>query len=226
VSGQPYRVVIADDHAPTRAHIRELLGAESDFVVCAEAADAPGAVRAAIEEGPDLCVLDIRMPGSGVAAAWEITSRLPLTHVVMLTVSRDDRDLFAALRAGATGYLLKDVDPGRLAEELRSALDGEAVIPRGLVTRLVAEFRDRSPRRRRIVAGPDEPALTSREWEILDLLRGGATTAGIADALTISPATVRSHVAGILRKLRVPDRESAVRLIEGGNDVQASIWTI
>jgi DNA-binding NarL/FixJ family response regulator len=143
----------------------------------------------------------------------------------MLTVSRDDRDLFAALRAGATGYLLKDVDPACLPEELRSALAGEAVIPRGLVTRLVAEFRDRSPRRRRIVARPAEPALTSREWEILDLLRGGATTARIAEELTISPATVRSHVAGIMRKLRVPDRESAVRLLEGGGDVQASIWT-
>lgn len=226
MSGEPYRVVIADDHAPTRAHIRELLDAEPDFTVCAEVADAPGAVRAAVEQTPDLCVLDIRMPGSGVAAAWEITSRLPLTRVVMLTVSRDDRDLFAALRAGATGYLLKDTDPGRVPDELRSALAGEAVIPRGLVTRLVAEFRDRSPRRRRIVTAPYEPALTSREWEILDLLRGGATTARIADELTISPATVRSHVAGILRKLRVPDRESAVRLLDGGSDVQASIWTV
>lgn len=225
MSDDPYRVVIADDHAPTRAHIRELLDAETDFVVCAEVSDAPGAVRAAVDQAPDLCLLDIRMPGSGVAAAWEITSRLPLTRVVMLTVSRDDRDLFAALRAGATGYLLKDVDPACLPEELRSALAGEAVIPRGLVTRLVAEFRDRSPRRRRIVARPAEPALTSREWEILDLLRGGATTARIAEELTISPATVRSHVAGIMRKLRVPDRESAVRLLEGGGDVQASIWT-
>jgi DNA-binding NarL/FixJ family response regulator len=226
VSGEQYRVVIADDHAPTRAHVRQLLDAEADFVVCAEAADAPGAVSAAIRVTPDLCLLDIRMPGSGVAAAWEITSRLPHTRVVMLTVSRDDRDLFAALRAGASGYLLKDVDPARLPEELRGALAGEAVIPRGLVTRLVAEFRDRSPRRRRIIAEPTDPALTSREWEILDLLRQGQTTAGIADELTISPATVRSHVAGILRKLRVPDRESAVRLLEGGSDFHASIWTV
>ncbi|MDX6551008.1 MAG: two-component system, NarL family, nitrate/nitrite response regulator NarL, partial [Gaiellales bacterium] len=200
--------------------------AEEDFAVCAEASDAPGAVVAAVREVPDLCLLDIRMPGSGIAAAWEITSRLPHTRVVMLTVSRDDGDLFAALRAGASGYLLKDVDPGRLAEELRAVLAGDAAIPRGLVTRLVSEFRDRSPRRRRIIAGPDAPALTSREWEILDLLRQGASTAEIAERLTISRATVRSHVAGILRKLRVPDRDSAVRLIDGGADVKASRWIV
>jgi DNA-binding NarL/FixJ family response regulator len=218
------RVLVADDHAPTRSHVTELLDAEADFVVCAEASDAPGAVAAAVREVPDLCLLDIRMPGSGVAAAWEITSRLPHTHVVMLTVSRDDGDLFAALRAGASGYLLKDVDPGRLADELRSVLDGDAAIPRGLVTRLVAEFRDRSPRRRRIIAGPQSPALTSREWEILELLRQGSTTGEIAEQLTISRATVRSHVAAILRKLRVPDRDSAVRLIDEGADVKASRW--
>jgi len=220
------RVLIADDHAPTRAQVRELLDTEDDFAVCAEASDAPGAVVAAVREVPDLCLLDIRMPGSGIAAAWEITSRLPHSRVVMLTVSRDDGDLFAALRAGASGYLLKDVDPGRLAEELRAVLAGDAAMPRGLVTRLVSEFRDRSPRRRRIIAGPDAPALTSREWEILDLLRQGASTADIADRLTISRATVRSHVAGILRKLRVPDRDSAVRLLDGGGDVKASRWIV
>jgi two-component system, NarL family, nitrate/nitrite response regulator NarL len=220
------RVLIADDHAPTRAQVRELLDTEEDFAVCAEAPDAPGAVVAAVREVPDLCLLDIRMPGSGIAAAWEITSRLPHTRVVMLTVSRDDGDLFAALRAGASGYLLKDVDPGRLAEELRAVLSGDAAIPRGLVTRLVAEFRDRSPRRRQIIAGPDSPALTSREWEILDLMRQGASTAEMAEKLTISRATVRSHVAGILRKLRVPDRDSALRLLDGGADVKASRWDI
>jgi DNA-binding NarL/FixJ family response regulator len=220
------RVLIADDHAPTRAQVRELLDTEDDFAVCAEASDAPGAVVAAVREVPDLCLLDIRMPGSGIAAAWEITSRLPHSRVVMLTVSRDDGDLFAALRAGASGYLLKDVDPGRLAEELRAVLAGDTAMPRGLVTRLVSEFRDRSPRRRRIIAGPDAPALTSREWEILDLLRQGASTADIADRLTISRATVRSHVAGILRKLRVPDRDSAVRLLDGGGDVKASRWIV
>ena len=93
----------------------------------------------------------------------------------------------------------------------------------GLVTRLVAEFRDRSPRRRQIVPGPDLPPLTSREWEVLELLRRGATTAQMARELTVSPATVRSHVAAILHKLRVPDRESALRLLEGDNAAQPSV---
>jgi two-component system, NarL family, nitrate/nitrite response regulator NarL len=212
-----YRVLIADDHPPTREQLREILEAESDFDVCAESADAAGAIASAVSEIPDLCILDIRMPGSGVAAAWEITARLPATKVVMLTVSRDDRDLFAALRAGAAGYLLKDIPPAELADELRIVMSGEVALPANLVTRLAAEFRDRAPRRRRIVAGADLPPLTSREWEVLELLRQGATTAVIASTLSVSPATVRSHVGGILHKLRVPDRESAVRLLEASN---------
>lgn len=221
------RVVIADDHAPTREHIRDVLEAETDFDVCAEAPDAPGAIAAALRDKPDICLLDIRMPGSGVAAAWEITARMPATRVVMLTVSRDDSDLFAALRAGASGYLLKDLDPSRLAQELRVVMAGEVALPAGLVTRLAAEFRDRSPRRRRIVAAPQLPPLTSREWEVLELLRRGDTTAEIASTLSVSPATVRSHVAGILHKLRVPDRETAVRLLDArdgvGTDVEVQL---
>jgi two-component system, NarL family, nitrate/nitrite response regulator NarL len=211
------RVLIADDHAPTREHICEILNAERDFEVCAESADAASAIAAAVAQIPDLCILDIRMPGSGVAAAWEITARLPPTKVVMLTVSRDDRDLFAALRAGAAGYLLKDIPPAQLARELRVVMSGDVALPANLVTRLAAEFRDRAPRRRRIVAEADLPPLTSREWEVLELLRRGATTGEIASTLSVSPATVRSHVGGILHKLRVPDRESAVRLIEASN---------
>ena len=215
MNGVVHRVLVADDHAPTRQHVRRMLGAQPDFEVCGEAADAAGAVATAVREAPDLCLLDIRMPGNGIAAAWEITGRLPKTRVVMLTVSRDDGDLFAALRAGASGYLLKDVDPSSLGDQLRTVMAGEAALPRGLVTRLVLEFRDRSPRRRTIIAGDDQPPLTSREWEVLELLRQGATTQQIADRLSLSQATVRSHVAAILRKLRVPDRDSAIRLLDG-----------
>lgn len=210
----PARVLVADDHAPSRGDIRRILEADPRFLVCAEAADAPGAVEAALRERPDVCVLDIRMPGSGIAAAWEITSRLTSTKVVMLTVSTDDRDLFAALRAGAAGYLLKDTDPARLLLALLDVLGGEAAIPRTLVVRLMEEFRDRSSRRRSIVAEDLAPRLTSREWQVLDLLRRGLSTAEIARRLVLTQATVRSHVASILKKLRVPDRESAVRLFE------------
>jgi DNA-binding NarL/FixJ family response regulator len=209
------RVLIADDHAPTRQDIKTIIEADPRFEVVAEAADASSAVQGAITEGPDLCLLDINMPGNGTAAAWEISSRLPDAKIVMLTVSHDDRDLFASLRAGASGYLLKDIDPDRLPHALYDVLRGEAAaIPRALVARIIQEFRDTSPRRRSVVNERTQAPLTSREWEVLEFLRGGLSTADIAARLSVSAATVRSHVAAVLRKLRVPDRESAVRLFE------------
>jgi DNA-binding NarL/FixJ family response regulator len=208
------RVLVADDYAPMREQIRLALEEDSRFEVCAEAADAPGAIEAAVRERPDICLIDIRMPGNGISATWEITARLPETKVVILTVSRDEWDLFAALRAGASGYLLKDIDPRRLPHALYDVDHGEAAIPRSLVARILEEFRDRAPRRRSVVADAPEGKLTSREWEVLDLMRRELTTAEIAKRLVVSPATVRSHTAAIIKKLRVPDRESAVRLFE------------
>ena len=174
-------------------------------------------MQAAVDGRPQVCLLDVRMPGGGVAAAWEISARLPETKIVMLTVSRDDTDLFAALRAGASGYLLKDIDPARLSDALESVLAGESALPGSLVARLVSEFRDRSPRRRTIVSEADGAQLTSREWQVLELMRQGLTTAQIARRLVVSPATVRSHVASMLKKLRVPDRESALRLFDSSS---------
>ena len=214
----PIRVLIADDHAPTRADVRATLEADPRFLVVADVADAPAAIDAAIHKRPGLCLLDIRMPGSGIAAAWEITARLPEAKVVMLTVSRDDDHLFAALRAGAAGYLLKDIDPERLPEALRDVVDGEAAIPRWLVARLVDDVRDRGARRRKLVPGELGTQLTSREWEVLDLLRRDLKTHDIARRLDLSQATVRSHVASILKKLRVPDREAAIRLLDEETD--------
>jgi two-component system nitrate/nitrite response regulator NarL len=209
------RVLVADDHAPTREDIRAAVEADSRFTVVAVAGDAAGAVTAAVREQPDLALLDMRMPGSGAAAAWEITARLPATRAVMLTVSRSDDDLFAALRAGASGYLLKTMPFAELGDELAGVLDGRVALPPELVGRLVEQFRDRAPRRRALLGrGADGAHLTSREWEVLDCLRQGLTTAEIARHLFVSSATVRSHVAAVLHKLRVPDRASAVRLFE------------
>lgn len=216
------RTVLADDHAPTRADLRLLLEEDPRFSVCAEAADAPGAVAAALRERPDLCLMDIVMPGNGIAATWEITARLPETKVVMLTVSREDRDLFPALRAGAAGYLPKDMDLGRLPDALADVVDGEAAMPRALLARVLDEFRDRDPRRRGVVAPSLDAPLTSREWQVLDLLRRGMQTAEIAERLNLSQATIRSHVAAVLRKLRVPDRGAAIRLFaEAAGDDRA-----
>ena len=209
-SDAPIRVVIADDHVPTREEIRRALHEDGRFEICGEAADAPGAVEAAATGRPDLCLLDINMPGGGVAAAWEISARLPKTKVVMLTVSNVDRDLFAALKAGAAGYLLKGMDPAELPNALARVMQGEAALAPELVGRVITEFRDRSARRRTTEAAGDESQLTSREWQVLDLLRHGMSTSEIARRLVVSPVTVRTHVNSILKKLRARDREELV----------------
>ena len=205
------RVLIADDHPPTREDVRFALEQDPEFLVCAEATDAPGAIEIAVRVRPDVALLDIKMPGSGVAAAWEIHARLPQTKIVMLTASRDDRDLLASLRAGAAGYLLKEMDPRSLPRALRSVLAGEVALPRELVGLVVDEFRDRAARRRATVAEGPERQLTSREWQVLDLLRKELSTAQIARRLVLSPVTVRTHVNSILKKLDARDREELTR---------------
>lgn len=207
-------VLLADDHARTRAMVRRALERSGEFHVCVEAANAAGAVSGAKRERPDVCLLDINMPGNGISAAAEITGALPDTAVVMLTVSRQDQDLFDALRAGASGYLLKGLDENSIGDALQRVLAGEATLPGSLVARLVDEFRDREHRR---IAVPETQAarLTGREWDVLELMRKGATTQEISDRLFVSPTTVRSHVSSILRKLGVPHREAAIKLLDG-----------
>ncbi len=209
----PIRVLIADDHAPTRAGVRQVLEGDG-FAVCAEVPSGSAAVEAAVAERPDVCLLDIRMPGGGIAAASEIARELPDAAIVMLTVSRDDADLFDALRAGACGYLLKDVDRAELPDALRGALAGEAPLPANLVARLIEEFRERGRRKRLLLKRNPGVQLRNREWEVLELLREGLSTAEIAQRLFIAEVTVRTHVSSILKKLRVPDREAAVQLLD------------
>jgi DNA-binding NarL/FixJ family response regulator len=209
------RVLLADDHEATRADLRALLTDDDRFEVVAEAADASGAVSAAIDSRPGLAVLDVRMPGSGVAAAFEISSRLPETKVVMLTISDDDADLFPALRAGASGYLLKDTDRERLADALSDVVEGRAAMPRELMARVLEDYRDRGPRRRTVHLDRHGAELTTREWQVLDLMRRGRNTAQIARELSLSRVTVRSHVSSVVRKLGVEDRQAAVRLLTG-----------
>ncbi|HEV3069419.1 MAG TPA: response regulator transcription factor [Streptosporangiaceae bacterium] len=209
----PLRVLIADDHAPTRHDVRRALDADGRFEVCAEVADAAEAVRAAVDTCPDVCLLDVRMPGSGVAAAWEIGARLPQAKIVMLTVSEEDADLFAALRAGADGYLLKTMNLRRLGEALEGVWHGEAAMPRALVARVLGQFHGREPRWRSLAGdGVTQRRLTSREWEVLELLAQGCSTAKIADRLVLSASAVRAHITAIVRKLEVADREGAIRL--------------
>jgi DNA-binding NarL/FixJ family response regulator len=205
----PLRVLLADDHVPTLEELRDSLQADPRFDVVAAVENAAAAVAAAVQTRPDLCVLDITMPGNGIAACWELTARFPQLVVVMFTVSAEDGDLFAALRAGAVGYLLKDTDPARIPDLLVGATLGRAAIPPTLVARMVHHFKDRDPRRRQSTGSIP---LTSREWEVLELMSRKLSNTQIARELTVSPVTVRTHVGAILRKLRVPDRDTAVRL--------------
>jgi len=207
------RVVIADDHAPTRAGVRQALEADGCSVLSA-VADGPKAVAAALELRPDVCLLDIHMPGGGIRAAAEITAALPGTAIVMLTASRDDEDLFDALRAGASGYLLKDMDPDRLGAALRGVMAGEAALPRSLVLKVMRQLQSPSRRVFRPAKASAAARLTTREAEVLEMMAEGLSTEQIAEKLFIGKVTVRTHVSNVLKKLRVPDRESAVRLVQ------------
>ncbi len=207
------RVLVADDHPQMRARVRQALEA-GGFDVCGEAPDAVRAVEMALECRPDVVLLDIHMPGNGIRAAKEIADQLPEAAVVMLTQSRDDADLFDALRAGASGYLLKDMDTARLPDALRGVLAGEAAIPRTLVAQILDTFR--SPTVRRFGRTSKAASLlTPREWEVMELLAKGQSTEEVAGRMFISPTTVRVHLSSVLRKLRVKDRASAFDILRG-----------
>ncbi len=216
---RPLRVLIADDHAPTREDVREALERDERFGACLLAADAAEAIQAAVRERPDVCLLDIRMPGSGLAAAWEIAARLPQTKIVMLTVCDDDADLFAALRAGADGYLLKTMNLRRLPDVLDRIFSGEAAMSQALVARVIEHFHGHEPRwRQRVADDSFSGHLTSREWEVLGLLAQGHSTSAIARRLVLSSSAVRAHIAAIVRKLGVLDRGAAIELFRQRTD--------
>jgi DNA-binding NarL/FixJ family response regulator len=194
------RILLADDHPLVRMGIRRAL--EDDGLrVIAETADGPSAVAAALELLPDLCLLDVHMPGGGIAAAAEIVQALPDTVVVMLSVSAADTDLFEALRVGAAGYLLKDTDPARLPQAVRAVLTGEAPLPRVLTARLIKEYQRRGTVRN--VRGADGALVTlsERALEVLELRRENLTTRQVGERLGISPVTVRRHMSDVAKKL-------------------------
>jgi DNA-binding NarL/FixJ family response regulator len=204
-------VVLADDHPVIRLGVRMAL-MRGGFDVLAEAADSEGAVEAVLRERPEVCLLDIYMPGGGIEAATILTEAAPATAIVMLTVSQNPDDLLAALRAGAKGYLPKDTPPDRLPAALCGVLKGEAALPRGLVGRVLHEFRDLPiPKAELLRVG--EVELTVRESEILRMLRSGMSTTEIGDRLSLSPVTVRRHISAGVAKLGATNRAEALRVI-------------
>lgn len=208
----PPRVLIADDHPPTRAGVRMALERDG-CIVCAEAADAAATVEAALAQRPDACLIDVDMPGGGIRAVAQLRARLPGTVSIMLSVSSRSEDLFDALRAGAVGYLLKDMDPRELPVAVRAAIAGEVPMPGILTARLVEGFLQR-PERPVLQTDANEPVgLTAREWDVMELLGLGLSTADIARRLCLSKVTVRRHVSDSMRKLEVTSRDEARRLV-------------
>jgi DNA-binding NarL/FixJ family response regulator len=206
------RIVIADDHPPIRLGVRMAL-MRGGFDVVGEAADCDGAVSAVLRERPDVCLLDIRMPGGGIEAAQKLAEAAPTTSVVMLTVSTSTDDVLAALRAGAVGYLPKDTSPDRLPAALCGVLKGEAALPRVLVGLVLNQFRDYTAATMDPVR-VGEVELTARESEILRMLHSGLSTGEIGKLLALSPVTVRRHISSGVAKLGVADRDEAIRAIE------------
>ena len=211
----PARVLVAACDGARRREICTALRGDPDFEVCAEAGDAAAAVQAAVRERPDLCVVETRLPGFGLAAAWEIAARLPSVKLMVLGEAGDEAGPFHALRAGASGYADDALSSEGLRRTLRAVMAGEVGIGRRLVARMAERFRDGSPRRRTPLESLGGARLTAREWEVLELLNRDLSTTEVAERLGISPGTVRSHVAAVVQKLGVADRQAAVGMLGG-----------
>lgn len=209
--------VLADAHPVARLAMRHALLRVRVRVVD-EAATAAEALRAVRARQPSICLLDAHLPGGGIATADRIANAAPETRVIVLLESSADERLIDALRAGATGCLLKDIDPEALGRAVRATLAGEAPLPRAAASRVIEELRARSRDRRVRTAAGTWAQLSKRESQVLELMQRQLTTGEIASQLGISTVTVRRHLSGTLRRLGAPDRNAALRLAEWRGD--------
>jgi DNA-binding NarL/FixJ family response regulator len=208
------RIVLADDHPVYRDGLRALIDRSPDLELVGEAATGGEAVAIVADSQPGVVLMDIRMPGmSGIEATRQILEMQPETRILVLTMSEDDDSLFAAMRAGARGYLPKDANSEDLVRAIRAVAVGDVIFGESIATRLQSFFKtDRG----RLPSDPF-PELTDREDEVLELIARGQSNAEIARRLQISDKTVRNHVANVFNKLHVADRSQAiVRAREAG----------
>jgi two-component system, NarL family, response regulator DevR len=217
--GGKLRVMLVDDHALVRSAVRQAISAP-DVELVGEAATAEEALALAPVLRPDVLLLDIDLPGmNGIQLVQELAPRLPQTKIVMLTVSASERDLLDAVARGAAGYLTKDLSPEALLRSLRGTQRGELAMSRRFAARALRHFADLARRGKVAGAGGDSDLmlLSPRENDVLAMLADGLTDREIAQALTISPRTVETHVSNILHKLGVRNRaEAAQRYRQGG----------
>jgi len=208
VAPRPIRIVVVDDHTLFRRGITALLSRVAGFEVVGEAADGFDGIKAAAQHRPDVVLLDLNMPGiSGIDALHAILKETPGTHVVMLTVSEEPDDLMACLRAGALGYLLKNIDSDFLVESIRRAAEGDSVMSPEMTSKLLRQVRAGG-------ATAAQTTLSPREREILVHLARGGSNKEIARDLDVAESTVKIHVQHILRKLELTSR------------VQAAVWAV
>ncbi|MBX3614461.1 MAG: response regulator [Burkholderiaceae bacterium] len=211
----PIRLLVVDDHTLFRRGLVALLATEADLVVAGEAADAGEAARRARELQPDVILLDNHLPGvTGIAALAGLKEAAPAARVLMLTVSEDESDLSAALRAGAQGYVLKTIDGDMLAQAVRRTMRGESVVSPEMTGKLVQALRSMHGGEPPATADP-LAALSPREREILEHIARGASNKAIARALDIAETTVKIHVQHILRKLGLASRVQAAVYLTG-----------
>jgi DNA-binding NarL/FixJ family response regulator len=204
---EPLRILIADDHPLFRKGMRTLLESLPDMEVVGEAATGEEAVERAVALQPDVVLMDLQMPaGGGLTATRQIAKASPHIRILVVTLFEDDDSIFAALQAGARGYMLKDSDEEEMLRAIRAVGDGEAIFSSAIATRL----RDYFASSRRVIPEEVFPELTDREREVLDRIARGETNHQIADQLSIALKTVRNHVSNIFSKLQVADRAQAV----------------
>ena len=205
-TSEPLRVLIVDDHPTFRAGLRALLSTDERLRVVAEASTGAGAITAVASSAPDVVLMDVHMPGvDGVEATRRIVDAAPHVAIVVLTMHHDDGTVFAALRAGARGYLLKGAPRAELLRAIHAAAAGEALFGPAIARRMMAYFGRPAPSE-----APPFPELSAREREILELIAAGRANADIAGSLGVAPKTVRNHVSTIFSKLQVRDRAEAI----------------
>ncbi len=202
------RVLVVDDHSLFRKGVAAALADYPDIQLVGEASHGQQAVTKAREMDPHVVLMDISMPGmDGLEATRRIKAELPHVKIVILTIAEEDQNLFEAIKSGAQGYLLKNVEPRDLAEMLRGVFQGEAPISRGIAAKMLAEFARQA---QGTTAGAQRIGhLTRREREVLGLVASGITNKEIATALGISPSTVKNHLQNILEKLHLDNRVQA-----------------
>lgn len=210
----PIRALIVDDHALFRRGLEMVLAAEDDIELVGEASDGAEAVEKAAESLPDVVLMDIRMPkSSGIVACRAMKEAAPSSKIVMLTISDEEGDLFEAIRAGASGYLRKDIPLDEVAEVVRAVHGGQSLINPSMAGKLLTEFatlakHDEEERVQQVPA----PKLTEREMQVLKLVARGMNNRDIAKELFISENTVKNHVRNILEKLQIHSRMEAVMI--------------